>query len=350
MLRHLLAMIIGSLLLIGTVGYAWPADARPASGTITLDNQRFGVVQLSVDGRELGDIPPESRRDFMVPAGDHSVRVRSRDGQAVLAQTVRVRPHGAVQVLVAAREGQLTVRNATGRSGRLLVDGMDRGGLDAGQVRVLLLDPGAVSVQIRQADRVLDSARLSLRPGERETWAAQAPATAELRLRNPLPVPVDVQVEGRQSIRLAQGETQVLRSVAAGLTQVVVRAPNGRVIATERVNVDPYDGGLFLAPLPSEGAVRLVNLGAARVEVYAGDRRVASIEGRGEQVVFLPLGTVQLTLRERSRNIVLRTAVDVEPFEQVTLRCDMQQHFVTQERALVAELEDLIAALRRLAS
>ena len=55
-------------------------------------------------------------------------------------------------------------------------------------------------------------------------------------------------------------------------------------------------------------------------------------------------------LRDRSRDLVLRTTVRVEPFEEVTLRCDLRRYYVTQEHRLVAELEELIAALRRLAS
>ncbi len=350
MLRHLIAMILGSLLLIGVVGYAWPADARPADGTLTLDNQRFGVVVLSVDGRQLGEIPPEGRRDFRLPAGDHAVRVRSKDGEPVLAQSVVVRPNGVVQLVVAPDQGKLTVRNETGRDGRLLVNGLDRGGLAPGQVRVLLLEPGAVSVQIRDAQRTLDSARLSLRPGERETWSARAPTLAELQLHNPLPVAVRVRVDNREPITLAPGERRMLRNQPVGPAQVVVSGPDGRVLSREQVRIDPYDGGSFRIPLPTSGAVRLVNLGSGTVDVYAQDRRIASVSGFDNALIELPLGTVELTLRDRARNIVLRTAVDVEPFDAVTLRCDLQRHLLTVERDLIAEVDAFIEALRRLAS
>ena len=350
MLRHLIAMILGTLLLLGAVGFAWPADARPADGTLTVDNQRFGQVVLTLDGRQLGDIPPESHRDFRVPAGEHALRVRTKDGTPVLAQTVRVRPHSAVQVMVVPDEGKLTVRNETGRDGRLLVNSLDRGGLAPGQARVLMLEPGTVSIRIQQADRVLDSARISLRAGERKTWSAVAPTVAELQLRNPLPVPVKVRVDGDAVMRLEPGESRLVRSVRVGQVPVVVTELDGRVMSQERVEVDPFDGGLFSVPLPAEGPVRVVNLGAGDVEVYADGRRVATVRARGEQVVMIPIGATELTLRDRSRNIVLRTEVELEPFEELSLRIDLPRHFVSQERALVAELEALIEALRRLAS
>ena len=350
MLRHLLAMILGTLLLIGVVGYAWPAQARPADGTVTLDNQRFGVVVLSVDGRQLGEIAPESHKDFRVPAGNHAVRVRTKTGEPVLAQSVVVRPNSAVQLMVVPDKGKLTVRNQTGRDGRLLINGMDRGGLAPGQARVLVLEPGTVSVQIRQAERVLDSARLSLRAGDRKSWSAVAPSTAELRVRNPLPVAVRVRVDDRSPVSIAPGDTRMLRDQPTGSASVVVTLPDGRVLSREQVRIDPFDGGNFMVPLPSEGAVRLVNLGSGTVDVYAEGRRVASISGFDNALVEVPLGTIELTLRDRARNIVLRTAVDVEPFDAVTVRCDLQRHMLTVERDLIAEVDAFIEALRRLAS
>ena len=86
------------------------------------------------------------------------------------------------------------------------------------------------------------------------------------------------------------------------------------------------------------------------VDVYAQDRRIASVSGFDNALIELPLGTVELTLRDRARDIVLRTAVDVEPFDAVTLRCDLQRHMLTVERDLIAEVDAFIEALRRLAS
>jgi len=350
MLRHLIAMALGTLLLIGVVGYAWPAEARPADGTLTIDNQRSAFVGLTLDGRAMGEVSPDSQRSLRVQAGEHSLRVRDRDGQMVLAQTVRVRPDGQARVVVAPNLGQLTVRNATGRDGRLLVNGQDRGSMLAGQERVLRLESGTISVQIRQPERVLDSLRSNLRAGERKSWTALAPTTAELRVRNPLPVTVRVRVADREPVRLEPGESRVLRNQPVGPSQVVVTGPDGLVLTREQVRIDPFDGGSLMVPLPTQGAVRLVNLGSGTVDVYADGRRIASISAFDNELLQVPLGMAELTLRDRERNIMLRTAVEVQPFEAVTLRCDLQQHFLTQERELVAELDAFIEALRRLAS
>lgn len=350
MLRHLLAMILGTLLLIGAVGYAWPAQARPADGTITIDNQRFDPVGMTLDGRAMGEVGPEGQRSFRVPAGEHAVRVRARDGQTVLAQTVRVRPSGEVRLAIAPSLGQLTVRNLTGRDGRLLVNGLDRGALLAGQRRELLLEPGTFSVQIRQQERVLDSLRTNLHAGERKAWTAQAPTSAQLRVRNPLPVTVRVRVADREPIALGPGETRLLRNQPVGPTQLVVSGPDGYVLTRDRVRIDPFDGGSFLVPVPTLGAVRLVNLGSGTLEVYAEGRRIASISGFDNELVELPLGVAELTLRDRARNQVLRTSVKVEPFDAVTLRCDLQRNLLTMERDLIAEVDAFIEALRQLAS
>ncbi len=350
MLRYLLAMTLGTLLLVGGIFFAWPAEARPADGMISVENQRFEAVEIIVDGRELGDVRAESRRELPVSAGTHSVRVRTRDGRVVLAQTLRVRPHGAAELRIPPTQANLTVRNATGRDGRLVVEGMDRGSLQPGAERTVVLDPGTVSVQLRDGQFVLDSARLTVRAGERPSWRAAAPTVADLEVRNPLPVPVRVRVDERPTVSLEPGERQIFRGLSPGLTSVVVSERSGRVLVRDEVRVDPYDGGNFVVPPPSEGAIRLVNLGAGTVDVYAGGRRVASIAPRGEEEVMVPLGEVELTLRDRSRDLVLRTTVRVEPFEEVTLRCDLRRYYVTQEHRLVAELEELIAALRRLAS
>ncbi len=350
MLRHLLAMILGSLLLIGAVGYAGPAQARPADGTILIDNHRFGPVGLSIDGQGMGEIAAESQRSFRVSAGEHSVRIKDRDGQPVLAQTVRVRPNGQVTLVATPDLGKLTVRNLTGRDGRLVVNGTDRGPLLAGQQRAVELTPGTFSVQIRQQERVLDSLRSNLRAGERKTWTAQAPTTAELRVRNPLPVTVKLRVNGRDPVSIAPGNSRVLRNQAPGPAELVVTGPDGRVLTRDSVRIDPFDGGAFMVPVPTTGAVRVVNLGSGMVDVYADGRRIAAVSALDNALVELPLGVVELTLRDRARNTVLRTTVDVEPFDAVTLRCDLQRHMLTVEQDLIAEVDAFIEALRRLAS
>ncbi len=349
MLRHLMAMIFGSLLLIGAVGYAFPAAARPA-GTLQLDNERFGSVSLTLDGRELGTVPADAQRDFRVPSGEHALRVRSREGQVVLAQSVLVRPNGSTRVVVMPDQGELTVRNATGRGGRLVIDGVDRGPIDPGAVRSLRLRPGTFSVLIRQSDRVLDSVNLSLRAGDRRSWVAQAPTVADMSLRNPLPVAVRVKVEGRPSVMLEPGDRELLRGLPVGRTDVQVFGPGERLLSRSELVIDPFDGASFLVPMPSDGPVRLVNMGDRSMDVLADGRLVATIAPRAEATIILPIGRVELTLRERARNLVIRTDVRVEPFEEVTLRCDLGRSFVTQEHRLLAELEDLIAALRRLAA
>jgi hypothetical protein len=350
MLRQLLSMVLGTLLLIGTVVYAWAADARPADGTLSIDNQRFSALVLSVDGRVLGDLPPESRRDFPVPPGDHAVRVKTKQGRVVLAQGVVVRPNGAVHLLVAADQGKLTVRNLTGRDGRLVINGADRGTMLAGQTRVIALDPGPIGVQLRQGTMVLDSLRTDLRPGERESFTARAPTTADLRVRNPLPVRVRVRVDGRAAVELAPGEERTLRGQPAGSSQLVVTGPEGVVISREQVRIDPYDGGRFMVPVPSQGALRIVNLSTSTLEVIANGRRVATLTGLDNTLVELPLGEVELVLRDRARNVTIRTSVDVEPFQAITMRCDLPRSFVSQESRLVAEVEAFIEALRSLAS
>ncbi len=350
MLRYLLAMTLGTLLLLGGVFYAWPADARPPDSAILVENDRFEPVAINIDGRDMGEVRAESRRNIPVSPGAHSVRIRDRAGKVVLAESVRVRPHGTTQLLVPANEAKLTVRNATGREGRLFVAGVDRGMLAPGAQRSMDLAPGTVRAELREGSRVLDTARLTVRAGERPTWRAEAPALAELRVRNPLPVAVRVRVATRPSITLEPGERQTFRDLPPGVTQLVVTERNGHVIAREEVRVDAFDGASFVVPPPSEGAVRLVNLGSSAVEVYVDGRRIASVGSRDEREIFVPLGQVELTLRDRQRDRVIRTTVDVQAFEEVTLRCDLARHYVTQEHRLVAELEELLAALQRLAS
>jgi hypothetical protein len=350
MLRHLIAMIFGTLLLIGAVGYAWPAQARPADGTITIDNDRFAPVGVTLDGRGMGEIAPDSRRSFRVPAGEHALRVKDRDGQPLLARTVIVRPDSEIRLAVAPTVGELTVRNLTGRDGRLVIDGVDRGPMLAGQQRVLRLEAGTVSVQIRQRDRVLDSLRSNLRPGERKSWTAQAPATAELRVRNPLPVTIKLRVDGRDPVSIAPGQTRVLHNQTPGDTRLVVTGPDGRVLSREQVRIDPFDGASFLVPLPTVGAVRLVNLGSGTVDVYANGRRIDSISAFDNKLIEVPMGAVELSLRDRARGIVLRTGLEIDPFDAITVRCDLPRHLLTVEQALVAEVDAFIEALQRLAS
>jgi hypothetical protein len=350
MLRHLIAMILGTLLLIGALGYAWPADARPADGTLVIDNQRFAPVGVSLDGRGLGEVAPDSRRSFRVPAGEHALRIKDRDGQPLMARTVTVLPHGEVLLAVAPTVGELTVRNLTGRDGRLVVDGLDRGPLLAGQERVLRLEAGTVSVQLRQQERVLDSLRAHLRPGERKAWVAQAPATAELRVRNPLPVTIKLRVGSREPVSMEPGEARTLRNQATGPADLVVIGPDGRVLSRDQVRIDPFDGASFMVPVPTAGAVRLVNLGRGTVDVYANGRRIDSISAFDNALIEVPLGTVELSLRDRARGIVLRTGLEIDPFDAITVRCDLPGHLLTVEQRLVAEVDAFIEALRRLAS
>lgn len=348
MLRKLIALTLGAFLLLAVTAWARAADARPPDATLFIENLRFVSVQVSVDGHELGRMAADSRESFRVPAGEHSLRVRTGDGRMVVAQEVRLRPNETQRVAVPPREGQLTVRNVTGRDGRLVVDGLDRGLLYSGQTRSLVLDPGTVSVQISQPGRMLDAARLSLRPGERSTWNALAPTVSDLELRNPLPVAVGVLVEGRPEILMAPGAREVLR-VRPGSVEVLVAQVGGRALGREQVVVDPYDGGRFVAPLPRDGFVRVINLGRDPLDVYADGRRLASLPARGETEITLPLGTVDLTLRDRARGFTMRTAVDVEPFYEVTVRCDLERRNLSQTSRLVAQLEDLLAVLRRMA-
>ncbi len=350
MLRQLIAMLIGTLLLIIGAVYCWPAQARSAEGVLVVDNQRIATVVISVDGRRLGQLPPEGEARFRLPAGEHSLRASLLEGGPVLHRTVRVRPHQESSLVVPAFEGRLVVRNQTGRSGRLRLDGRDRGPLSSGAERVLVLDPGVVSVQLVQADRVLMSQRATVRSGQRALLEARAPSVADLRLRNPLPIPVIVQVEGREARRLGVGESLVLQGMSTGPARIEVRQLNGRAVARGTVQVDPFDGAAFVVPLPQQGPMRLVNLGNRSVDLYVDGRRVGSCAPRQQTEIMLAIGERELVLRDRGGDRLLRTSVQVEPFEAVTLRCDLQRHFLVQERELLAELEDLVVALRRLAS
>ena len=349
MLRQLFSLTLGALLLAVVSAWARTAEARPPDATLLLDNLRFVYVQVSVDGHDLGRVTAEGGASFRLRPGEHSLRVRDASGRMVVAQELWLHPTQTERVVVPPREGQLTVRNATGRDGRLLVDGLDRGLLLAGQARALVLEPGSVGVQIVQPGRVLDAARLSLSPGEKSAWNALAPTVADLLLSNPLPVAVSMRVEGLPELFLAPGAREVLR-VRPGPTEILVAQVGGRPLGREVVAVDPWDGGRFVAPLPREGFVRVVNLGRESVDIYADGRRLASVPPRGQCELTLPLGLQDLTLRERTRDLTLRTRVEVAPFEEVTLRCDLARHAVSLTSRLVAEVEDLLALLRRLAA
>jgi hypothetical protein len=188
-----------------------------------------------------------------------------------------------------------------------------------------------------------------LRPGEESAWNALAPTMADLELRNPLPVTVSVQVDGRPELFMAPGAREVLR-VRPGPTEVLVAQAGGRFLGREVVVVDAWDGGRFLAPVPREGFVRVINLGRDSLDVYADGRRVAFVPPRSEAELSLPVGFVDLTLRDRARDLTLRTRVEVKPFEELSLRCDLPRRDVSRSSRLVAEVQDVIAILRRLAA
>ncbi len=349
MLRHLIAMVFGTLVLAAGLFCCWPAQAAGPYGKLAVDNARIAHVTVLADGRQLGRLGPESEGVFRLRAGEHELLAKLDDGRTALRERVRVAPGRQTRVVVPPYEGRLTVANQTGRPARLWLDKEDRGLLAAGAERSYVLDPGPCTVQLKEGARLLDSGSASVTRGGGSRYVAEAPRVADVRLRNVQPLKLKLEVGAQAAVTLDIGETRVLEGVAVGSVPVAVFDGRGRLLRSDVIEVLPYDGARYVVPAPENAPLRLVNLSSEPADVLSDGQRVAKMKGGQQLTLMLPLGERELTMKHRSSGKLVRTTVEVEPFEQVTLRFDARRHYVTQDEKLLTALEELLAALKRLA-
>jgi len=281
---------------------------------LLVDNDRFSSVEVRVDGRLIGTVGPEDREAFSVAIGGRDVVITS-GSQVVLSRSSMFRPYETIEADVPAYEGRLTVTNSTGFSGRLYVDGVDRGAITAGDQRSLILPPcSGARVEIRGPNYTLATKTVGLISGKTTRFNATAPTFSDVSIRNPLTVPVKVTVGQRGSITVMPGRKATLSNVPVGDSVVTMRLESGRIIETARVEVRPYAGGRIVIEGPSSAAVSVHNIGRADARLWIDGSLVERIDAYGDELVDLSVGSHRVLVRDASGATLLNQTFTVTPF------------------------------------
>jgi len=289
-----------------------PGDRQLAQ--LAVDNDRFSSVEVRIDGRLVGTVGPSDREMFSVAHGGQDIVITS-GAQVVYSRSTLFRRGETIEADIPAYEGKLAVTNSTGFSGRLYVDGVDRGAIEAGTQRTLILPPcSGARVEIRGPNYTLDSKTVSLISGKTTRFNASAPTLADVSIRNPLTVAVTVTVGQRGSITVMPGRKVTLSKVPVGDAVVTVRLESGRIIETARVDVRPYAGGRIVIEGPSAAAVAVHNIGRADARVWIDGSLVSRVDAYGDELLDLPVGDHRVIVRDASGDTLLNQSFTVTPF------------------------------------
>lgn len=313
------------------------AQARSAlDGSLTVVNDRFVPVSVSVDQEPQGVVAPRSVRRFKdVPNGIRVIRLTSRDRHA-LVEHVNV-PVGAVSTLkVAPQRGSATIENSSKVKMRLALNDRRLGTVAPGRsISTGLLTPGRYVVTATPLPRWADAAPiqeipLMIRVGA-ETSAEIAPFFAGVRVENPTNRRLRILVDGKQAGSIGpRDETTVGRQIP-GSHRLELRY-RGRSVASAAVHLEAGEVRSWRPRIAHRGDLRLRNETGRRIRISVDGRFRGTLDpGEVRIVRDLPVGPTVVTSHGAGGWSMKRT-VRVRPHKTlaVHLKLPVRRHHHSQ--------------------
>jgi hypothetical protein len=259
----------------------WQLDPPPRAA-LDVHNGTAAVLEIAMDGRPLGTIRPGLTTRFQgILPGRHRFEAAATPGAAAgVPPHVRDLELAAGEVAgwsIGPRPAALVVRNGWDEPAIIVVDGRRIGRVEPRSVgRFDELVAGKHTVRADRAGGAPQVAVLTLPEGVATDWEVVPDAPATLRIVNRNAVPVLLRVDDRELGRLQPGAERVLSGLRPGTVRVEARAAGGAADA-DTLTLAPGAVVIWMARLPDQAALTVVNRTAADVVIDLGPRRLGPV-------------------------------------------------------------------------
>ncbi|MCA9518096.1 MAG: hypothetical protein KC635_24325, partial [Myxococcales bacterium] len=299
----------------------WIATAE--TGSLHVENRRPERLEVNVDGRRVGEAPPNADLTFSgVLTGDRLVEARGEKTGTVLRAYVTVDTGLAAAVTFANPNATLVIENGLGET--LMLQGplaQERRQVPPGQAASFRVPAEQATYGVMSEDGATYSKKLTPGPGETVTWAIRATDTS-LLVQNELDEDIAVTVDDQAIGTVAPGRVGAFPEVATGRRSLqAVGLTTGTVIATTQLARpdEPLNWTVALRP----GRALVDNASAERVAVSIDGKPYASIEpGATKLFPDLPEGVHTLVAEGDVSGIQHRYDVEIHGGQDVLVRVE----------------------------
>jgi hypothetical protein len=209
----------------------------PLRGFAVIMNASRTLMRINFGDLELGLVRPgEQVQTPALPAGRYVLTATPTASRRMAPQVeeVFVQAGDTVSIEIRPMTADLHVRNPFPFRVNLLVDGRRVERLEGfGTVTLHDLAPGRVSLEMTHRHQRVAHDRLDLVAGADVRWSPVDNRYGELELYNPTRTPVRIAINGLTAVRLAPGETRLVRELPANTVRIQVTLEDGRVVAHE---------------------------------------------------------------------------------------------------------------------
>ncbi len=302
-----------------TAGARSRHEVQIEAGMLAITNRTGESVRLFIDNRERRVVRNgiSTTLDGLV-VGVHKLRaVGTRTGKLHF-RTIRIAHKTTLRWDLSATQGQLVLRNLTGETLTLSLDGQDRGKLAHGKsLRITDAKLGRRSVVARGLSTSHRwSADVPLSAGHEIRWAIRDD-TGTLRIQNGLQESIEVRVGQTVLGTVAPGKKAFFGDLPGGKQTISVFGAISRVIQRRKSSVSPERSVVWNVSAPL-GRLHVRNRTAESVMVYADQRPLGRVAS-GEQLVFtqVPPGNRLLEARGETTGDTNRARRDVSVRELI---------------------------------
>lgn len=300
-------------------GQAGAVQLAARTGVVVIDNHAGARLNVSVDGRALGDVGVGEHRTLPLDVGVHRISLSYVQlGRERVLESRSVQVHQGRATTLAAEPvdfGLVRIDNQTGRPAELRIDGMPAsrlglaGSFAVHESRELRLPLGRHDLALVDARSGVELDRMSFNTiaFRDHSWTAAAPRIGDLVLTNPLPMAVVVEVPGRGDLTLAAGQSRTLVGLPVGSMLVSVHRQGGETLADLRVAVAPYEQARLVVPVPTLGVVEVSNLTGRAAALHVDGRTISTLAaGQARRLSLTPGDHRVELLDDRGRRLESR--------------------------------------------
>jgi len=299
-------------------------DARvevpEAEGRLRLRNESGTTLRITVDGGSTLQLADGDSRTMTVDEGRHAIRAtytQLGDTRTLVKKRVRI-DEGERETLTLrpATDARVRVTNTGTVDAELVIDGVSKGNLRALSSRELVVDVGAVHMELRIDGRRVDTETGTVRAYASQSFELEPVVTGALVVRNPLPIAVELMCSRGTVRRLQPGQTTTYDGLERGSYGLVVRRLTGEPIGELSEAIRPGRTAKASVPTPRTGLVAVASEVGLDATIIVDGQRAARLDAGELERLLLPLGVHEISVRDSRGRVLTRAWLEVEPFEE----------------------------------
>lgn len=215
---------------------------KPQTGILLLTNSNSFPVNVNINGKPEGVIPPYESREFTVASGFVKVVVSSAHGSDSRNFNISPGEYEEWEIFIreVERTGTIEIINNSSVTLEVFINNAYRGEVLPGGTNSFIVNSGSVEVTLSDGN-IEKSRQIQISRGEKITWRVRpedfSPPSPEIEITNSTPTSLNVFLNGRSAGTLNQGEVKTF-NLLSGNNSIELRG-NG---FTLQMSVDASPG------------------------------------------------------------------------------------------------------------